>query len=825
MVDNLIRLFDASDNIFLSNGIGCLTDAISCVVTECRNGQFELEMTYPITGIRYSEIKLRSIIVAKSTPYSKAQPFRVYSITRPIDGIVTINAEHISYDLNGYPIGAFSAESAALAFNKLNELCVVSNPFTFFTDVESSSKFINNIPTSIRSLLGGMEGSFLDLYGGEYEFDEFRVKLLKNRGNDNGVTIRYGKNLTDLKQEENCASVYTGVYPFWYSEEYGLVELPEKVLNADGTFDFVRILSLDTSQEWYDVPSVDQLRAYAQQYMKSNKIGVPKVSLTVSFVQLDRSYEYSEFALLEKINLCDTVTVEFPELNVKATSKCIKTEYDVLSGLYKSIDLGEPVSSLATTIISQEKTTNKVVEKTSSAIENATNLIVGNLGGYVVLHSSTKSKQPDEILIMDEPSIEKASKVWRWNKGGLGYSDNGYSGPYKTAITQNGEIVADMVKAGEFDGAIIKTNSISGEALNIEFKDSIKIYADSKVAKGSVSTEISAESDSVSIKSNRLSIESDNFKLSGSGDVDASGAFATSVVSDGGNEYRTALRASKVELTKNNSELGTIGYVRNGTKEAYAILAGPMAVAAFIGYKDYEGKIIAGHYVNNGLNPGGHTQRNIFAGDSYFASGLYLWNGTSIGTGTAGGQTAVYMPDGLYVAGNLSVGGTKNRIVESEHFGQISMNAVESAGAYFCDIGGGTIRNGFCEILLDIQFEETIDSKEELRIQITNTSSKKIFNTEKKENGFLIYGEDGATFDWVIYAKQRGYQDIRMYSDPIYRDSEDTFDDSIFYDDFASVEVSINYAEEIERQCEVIAIGNLIYANDISAMVENVEVD
>lgn len=319
-------------------------------------------------------------------------------------------------------------------------------------------------PASIRSLLGGMSGSLLDIYGGEYEFDNYDVKLENERGADRGVSIRYGKNLTDLKQEENCSSVYTGVYPFWYSEQDGLLQLSEKIVSAPGTYDFTRIYPLDLSQEWVEKPTEEQIRSKTESYIKANNIGVPKVSLTVSFIQLAQCEEYHNYALLERVHLCDTVSIEFAELGVSAKAKCIKTVYDVITRKYKSIELGEARSNLSSTISSQNQAIQENISKTfmQQAIENATKLISGGLGGYVIIHSSTGGNHPDEILIMDTDDINTASKVWRWNKGGLGYSSTGYNGPYALAMTQDGQIVADFITTGTMSASLI-----NGGVLNI----------------------------------------------------------------------------------------------------------------------------------------------------------------------------------------------------------------------------------------------------------------------------------------------------------------------------------------------------------------------
>ena len=476
MVDSMITLFDSTATSFDTNGIGSLSDAISCEVTEERNGEFELEMEYSVNGKRYSDISLRKIITAKPNPYDEPQPFRIYSITKPINGVITINAEHISYDLSGCIVSPFTASSAALAFEKMKANSVTSCPFEFWTDKTVTADMVVSKPVSIRSLLGGSEGSMLDIYGkGEYEFDNFTVKLHLNRGANRGVSIRYGKNLTDLKQEEKCSSVYTGVYPYWYSEQQGLCTIKEKIVSVEGTYDFERIYALDLSDKWQEAPTEEQLRTAAKQYITANDIGVPKVSLKVSFVQLAQSKEYETIALLEQIHLCDTVNVEFPKLNVSSTSKCISIKYDAITNKYIELELGDSKTNLASTIVSQDKVISETPSKSflEKAIDNATQLITGGLGGYVIIQSSSGGKQPDEILIMNTDDIKTATNVWRWNKNGLGYSSNGYNGPYATAITADGKIVADFILAGEFDGALIKAGSIAAEMLSVEYKTSV----------------------------------------------------------------------------------------------------------------------------------------------------------------------------------------------------------------------------------------------------------------------------------------------------------------------------------------------------------------
>lgn len=343
----MILLYESNERLFNTNGIGSLKDAISCVVTEELNGSFELEMTYPTNGIHYEDLALRRIIFAKPNNYMEPQPFRIYSISRPINCIVTVNAEHISYDLSGYPVtpvlpyyakgpkGAFSYISA----NKSSEC-----PFTFETDLESDNEMDFKVPQSVRSYLGDGDNGMLGLFGGEYIFDMFEVSLVKNRGTDRGMVVRYGKNMTDVKQEENCADVYTGVYPYYYKEDDGLQVLDEKVVSVY-TYDYERILPLDLTNEFENMPTQQVLRERATSYIIESGISVPKVSMDVSFAVLeDNGESYSD------VRLGDEVTVIFDKLGIDTKAVCIKTEYDAIRNKYNSISLGDRQDTLSSTV-------------------------------------------------------------------------------------------------------------------------------------------------------------------------------------------------------------------------------------------------------------------------------------------------------------------------------------------------------------------------------------------------------------------------------------------------------------------------------------------
>lgn len=460
-------LFPSNETAFTTNGIGKLSDAISCSVTEDRNGGFELEMRYPVSGIHYVNLEFRAIIYAMPSPNANPQPFRIYKITKPMNGIVTVYAAHISYDLSGVPVSAFEANSVNEALLALtnNAVPAGSNNFTFWTDKTTLSAMKTTVPKSCRSLLGGSEDSILDIYGGEYEFNLFTVKLWAARGSNRGVSIRYGKNLMSLEQEENCTNAYTGILPYWTNGE---TTVTGDIQNISGNPNYSKILPVDLSDKFTEleadeIPEAADLIPYATAYIEDNDIGVPAVNLSISFINLEQTEEYRNIAPLEEVKLCDTVSVEFPMLGVSATAKCVRTVFDVLLEKYDSMDLNDLRSSFVNTFAEQQNAIRRVIRGDfgsylKGAIEDATDLITGARGGYVMIRDTNGDGKPDEILIMDKSVFDpedRTLKLWRWNHEGLGYSSTGYGGPFHPAMLSNGAINADMITTGALSAAMI----------------------------------------------------------------------------------------------------------------------------------------------------------------------------------------------------------------------------------------------------------------------------------------------------------------------------------------------------------------------------------
>lgn len=489
-------LYDASETDFTTNGIGLLADAVSCTVTEERNGAYEATLIYPAKGHLAEYIAEDAIIKAKANDTDEPQLFRIYKSGKQIGSNTTWNAEHISYELTGNPVERFSISgvNAEQALNRLLAAAVFKHKYTAASDITTVNKTSIADVVSVRKALGGVEGSILDTWGGEYHFNNYRIELLKARGTDNGVTIEYGKNLTDAKQERNIANIVTAIFPYAKytpegeeSEVY--VSLKEKTLVHAGAADYAykRCEIVDFSSEWESgtIITEDMLRAKAEAYLE--KISTePDINITLSYAQLKKTKDYKNIQVMESVALCDTVTVRIDKLQIEATAKIVKAKYDSLKERYDTMEIGSVRTNLTKQLTATQQEVTESIKKNQTRAEqikkqieqtivDVTAAITGNSGGYVVLYPE---KNPQEIYILDQPELSKAKNVWRWNLAGLGHSSTGVNGKFTTAITADGQIVANFITAGELTGTILKAGTVYAEALDVEYRNAVTKHAD-----------------------------------------------------------------------------------------------------------------------------------------------------------------------------------------------------------------------------------------------------------------------------------------------------------------------------------------------------------
>jgi phage minor structural protein len=509
-------LYPASTTNWANNGLGHLRDCIYCKVTEERNGIYELEMQYPLAGAHYAEIVEDCILKVKDSG-AALQAFRVYKTGKPINGIVTFHARHISYDLEGIPVTKLEivSSTAATALETLLARALAPHGFQGWSNVETISSTSFTRPGSIRSILGGQQGSILQNWGGEYEFDNYTVRLWEARGKKTEVVIEYGKNLMDAKQEKNSESTYTHVLPYAVQTS-GQIETvyylsdddAEKLIQlAASPLGHIKVLSLDLSDKFGDgtTATPEALAQKAQAWIQANRPETPSVNITVSFVDLAQTMNYETIAPMQQLRLCDSVTVRFAKLGINATAKVIKTTYDVLSEKYTSIEIGDAKSNFAQTIIEQQQSVESIgrevkssLSQTQGMIGEQTDLITGHNGGYFVIDPAV---QPYRTLWMDTPDMATAQNVLQINGNGIGFSKTGVGGPYISAWTLDGKFNADFITTGTLTANVIRAGVMQSKngSFSVDMDSGMAVLQNANITGGTISIGTGSGNESVTI--------------------------------------------------------------------------------------------------------------------------------------------------------------------------------------------------------------------------------------------------------------------------------------------------------------------------------------
>ena len=466
-----------------SNGIGRL-ECLEATVTEEANGEYTAELIYPVVGQYFSDIHVGGIVKMKPNDTGSLQLFRIKKISKPMDGRIVIELNHISYDLTKTSVLPFKATGAAQAMAGIasHMVSAASYPFTLITDLtNSTSKFNLKVPQSVRACLGGVEGSMLDVFGGEYEWDNLIVKQHAHRGSDNGVKISYGKNLTDINQEESIEAMYTAVMPYATQSEGNGEKTIVGTLQTITAVSEPKILNLDLSDEFDDDDTITSamVDAAAQAYINANSLNTPEISIDVEFIPLWQTEQYKNIAALERVSLFDTVHVYFEPLGIEASARVTEYEYDVLNERYNSIHLGSVRSSLASTVAQTQKEidvkTQQLKGFMDEAIRKNTEMMTGVSGGHKYVVFDDQGRIIEEYWL-DTDDISTAVNVRRENLNGIAFSHSGIDGPFISAWLQDGSfsaelmntlrITAEQIIAGTLDAVTITGSRISGSIFN-----------------------------------------------------------------------------------------------------------------------------------------------------------------------------------------------------------------------------------------------------------------------------------------------------------------------------------------------------------------------
>ena len=437
-------LYDSREMKFDNNGIGKLADAQSCTVTEKRNGSYELKLICPADGIHAEMLEEGNVILAKPSDTMQPQPFRIYKITTPIDGKLEVQARHISYQLNFITVSPFSVSGCAGAVQGLESHAASDCPFSVWTDVASSAMFTVSVPASFRNCLGGMDGSVLDTFGGEFEWDRYTVKFHRARGADHNVHIVYGKNLTDFKMEKSIENTITGVHPYWVDNEtQAVMELPEKVVMVSRkSVPYQKITVLDCTSAFQEKPSEAALREYAQDYIDTTSLTEPEVDIKIDFIQLWNTPGYEDVVQAEQVSLCDTVHVYISKLGIEASSKVTETEYDSLLERYNSITLSNSTvssrNSSLTSSLNSIRNTATAAYDTAVRVETAVGEQMGGISASIIydgalfaalfgLHykNEADSKGNTTRYAFNAATLKQSTVAWKNSPAGFFVSTDG----------------------------------------------------------------------------------------------------------------------------------------------------------------------------------------------------------------------------------------------------------------------------------------------------------------------------------------------------------------------------------------------------------------
>lgn len=731
-------LFNENETAFTTQGIGALTDAISCTVTEERNGMYELEMTYPITGIHYSDIQYRSIIAAIPSPYRTRQPFRVYKITRPLDGIVTVYAQHLSYDLNAIPVSPFSATGITNAFTQLKSHMAISNNFTFQSGISNTTSQVSyTTPTACRSILGGIQGSILDIFGGEYEWDNWTVRLWANRGADNGVTIRYGKNMTDLSAETDGENTVNGIYPYWQKDDV-LVTCNPTIIWVDGAAKN-KAVPVEFSNDFEEQPTAAQLQARAEQYLSDNDIGTVPTSIDVSFVDLSKMDEYKGLiASLEKCDLCDTVSVQYEELGVNVKSKIVKIVIDVLKEKYELMEVGTVRADIAQTIATTENKVDNIIRPDGSLIAEALRGFIN--GSLVNLYAQYDAAEPAGALAILFECNDPANQLYgalALGTQGLMISRtkkaDGTGWDWTTALTSQG-LMAGIIIAG------ILTDKTGQNYWNLDTGEAV--FGGDAIFKGSLEAASGTFRGTLRV-----------------GATSGGGMIVNDVL---GNE----IMSIDIDGMKINPATSVWGITVSDTLEITGGLYG---------------SIFSKCPPNNATT---YITQNVVGVAKGLDGNNFITNHfVELGVSGNQGHVAITNPDNvaeIYArmdADGFYTSGTKARLVNTKNYGKRFEYCYEMPSPFFGDIGTAkTDENGACVIDIDDVFFETVDSNIEYQVFLQKESQGDLWVDSKNSNFFIVKGTPNLKFSWELKMRQKDYGLLRL------EENLDNSEDDLFYD-------------------------------------------
>lgn len=457
---SLVYVYEEMPADLETNGHALIDWADLPEINRILNGDYTFYGNYSLDGQNVEYLKEDNFIRAEDED-GKMKYFEIKKVTknlnsfsvtgRAIGYMLSRNFIESSFTQNGTGSNIMSRLKAALAFEQ---------PFSFESDIQTVHQFTVKQTNPVDAVIGSNNGNenLASITAGELDMDNYRFRLLSRIGKDNGYRVDLGVNLESI-EEEIDGNYYNSLYLIGGVPEGDYDEDKEpityKYLELTGVTDKNRRIGKYENSE---LTTVADLKKWGQTKFDVDRVHEPSITHTVSMVQLENTMEYEDlYDDIARLHFGDTCYCTVAKLGIEVAERMIEYTWYPTLGKYKSVTLGNDIEFYSNaTATETAKLRQKVESRTElmvEAVRNASSWITGTKGGYVRMRPE---KAPSEILIMDKPSVADAQKVWRWNLGGLGYSNNGVNGPYGLAMTQDGAIVADFITAGILSGILVQ---------------------------------------------------------------------------------------------------------------------------------------------------------------------------------------------------------------------------------------------------------------------------------------------------------------------------------------------------------------------------------
>lgn len=419
-------LYKANETTFETYGLGEI-DATKALVTRERNGNYTLYIEYPASGRLASVFKNDMRIKSDAGLRTKNQTFYISRIVKSSKGIIKIYAKHISHltELMAMRNGTLANGTASSALSIWASNTLGGVRFDTWSDITTSNRTSWDIANfkNAREALGGREGSILDVWGGEFEFDNTTIRLHKQLGRKSPIVLEYGRNILSAEDEQDIGATYTSIYPYvtYTPDSTGstdgrseaiTVELPEKYIDSKyvGLYNERRVEIVDFSSSFKEkeVPTAAKLRNLANAYIINNNVGLPKINTKIEYVDLSKAQDHASNQILEEAELCDIVPIYYPPIGITSEDGKLTTiVFDVLRGVNDSVEvgtIGEGIRSAMTSGLATQV----------SDIAKSQKQLVDNLPKYLLNAQGNKVwyNRPDDAI------EHKVGDIW-FEKNGL----------------------------------------------------------------------------------------------------------------------------------------------------------------------------------------------------------------------------------------------------------------------------------------------------------------------------------------------------------------------------------------------------------------------